>query len=119
MAVRSASVGVVNPFPVDLDVRAEVNRQQDVPNTVTFYFLFLFTAGIIASGFYVSKKITSYRGKIATLLAALSLHTFIQRWVRYATEVEYTKFCIVSCCNIPLDRWQRELADWVFYTKTK
>lgn len=61
---RSTGVRVVNPFPVDLDVRAEVNQQQDVPNSVTFYFLLLFTGGIIASRFYTSKKIAGDRGKI-------------------------------------------------------
>lgn len=54
-----ASVSVVNPFAVDLDTRAEVNQQQDAVNSMTPYFLLLFASGILASGFYTSKKITA------------------------------------------------------------
>lgn len=59
VSARNTSVRVVNPFPVDLDARAEVNQQQDAVDSMILYFLFLFIAGILASGFYASKKITA------------------------------------------------------------
>ena len=76
MRGASANVRVVNPFPVDLDARAEVNQQQDTVDSMTLSFLFLFTRWDPCQRILCLEEDHSYRGKIASLLTAILLRGY-------------------------------------------